>query len=68
MKKVARQIDRKLADEDWFEVARFAASCCQSRRCKGPLSSDMSAGLRRSLFKKVQTATGHAQRQASDCS
>ena len=27
----ARQIDAKLADEPWEDVARFAASCAQSR-------------------------------------
>jgi hypothetical protein len=27
----ARQIDAKLADEPWEDVARFAASCCQSK-------------------------------------
>ena len=27
----AGQLDRKLEDEDWFEVAMFAAYCCQCR-------------------------------------
>ena len=30
----AWQIDEKLKDESWESVARFAASCCQSRTLK----------------------------------
>jgi len=30
----AWQIDEKLKDEPWESVARFAASCCQSRTLK----------------------------------
>jgi hypothetical protein len=29
--KRGEQIDRMLVDRPWFEVARFASACCQSR-------------------------------------